>query len=185
MTLVVTPERDGKLAELRQLIEHKVGQPTWDRDGCPNRKLLVFTAFVDTARNLYGQIAPWARRELGIHVALIVGDGGNQTTLGGADYDDILTNFSPRAKRRTDQPRFPQSEEIDLLMATDCISEGQNLQDCGRLVNILLLSFVWFFIGKTISGLCSRRRRGAVFLRPAQGIPAAVARTGCRRGQRP
>ena len=134
-TRVVTPERDGKLAELRQLIEHKVRQPTADRDGRPNRKLLVFTAFAHTARYLYEQIAPWASREPGIHVALIVGDGGNQTTLGGPDYDDILTNFSPRAKRRAEQPRFPQTEEIDLLIATDCISEGQNLQDCDRLVN--------------------------------------------------
>ncbi|MDS4042997.1 MAG: helicase-related protein [Candidatus Competibacter sp.] len=134
-TAVVTPERDGKLAELRQLIEHKVRQPTRDLDGRPNRKLLVFTAFADTARYLYDQIAPWARRESSIHVALIVGDGGNRTTLGGSDYDDILTNFSPRAKRRAEQPRFPQTEEIDLLIATDCISEGQNLQDCDRLVN--------------------------------------------------
>jgi hypothetical protein len=134
-TSVVTPERDGKLAELRRLIDHKVRQPTCDLDGRSNRKLLVFTAFADTARYLYDQIAPWARRELGIHVALIVGDGGNRTTLGGADYDDILTNFSPRSKRRAEQPDFPQSEEIDLLIATDCISEGQNLQDCDRLVN--------------------------------------------------
>jgi superfamily II DNA/RNA helicase len=57
------------------------------------------------------------------------------TTLGSTDFDDILTNFSPLSKRRADQPRFPQTEEIDLLIATDCISEGQNLQDCDLLIN--------------------------------------------------
>ncbi|MDP2137780.1 MAG: helicase-related protein, partial [Candidatus Didemnitutus sp.] len=67
----------------------------------------------------------------------VCGDGGNAASLGRTDYDDILTNFSPLAKRRADQsPRFPnQREEIDLLIATDCISEGQNLQDCDLLVN--------------------------------------------------
>ena len=114
-----TPTSRPSSSIICQLIEHKVRQPTCDRDGRPNRKLLVFTAFADTARYLYGQIAPWARREPGIHVALIVGDGGNQTTLGGADYDDILTNFSPRAKRRAEQPRFPQSEEIMKLVEAE------------------------------------------------------------------
>jgi hypothetical protein len=129
--------RDGKLAELRRIVEAKVRNPTVDRDGKPNRKVLVFTAFADTARYLYEHLAPWARGELGIHVALVCGDGGNAATLGRIDYDDILTNFSPRAKRRADQTaRFPnQGEEIDLLLATDCISEGQNLQDCDLLVN--------------------------------------------------
>ena len=80
---------------------------------------------------------PWARKELGIHTGLVCGDGGNAASLGRTDYDDILTNFSPVAKRRADQaPRFPnQREEIDLLIATDCISEGQNLQDCDLLIN--------------------------------------------------
>ncbi len=80
-----------------------------------------------------GQAAPATP----LHIALVVGDGGNKTTLGSADYDDILTNFAPLAKRRADQPgRFPnQREEIDLLIATDCISEGQNLQDCDLLIN--------------------------------------------------
>jgi SNF2 family DNA or RNA helicase len=136
-TQSVTPKRDGKLAELKAFIEAKVRQPTTNRDGKANRKVLVFTAFADTARYLHEHLAPWARKELKIHTGLVCGDGGNAASLGRTDYDDILTNFSPIAKRRADQvPRFSnQHEEIDLLIATDCISEGQNLQDCDLLVN--------------------------------------------------
>ncbi|MBT0651547.1 helicase-related protein [Geomobilimonas luticola] len=134
-TNAVKPERDGKLAALRVLIEEKITEPTTNLEGKPNRKILIFTAFADTARYLYEQISPWARQSLGIHTALVVGDGGNKTSLGNIDYDDILTNFSPLSKSRVEQPRFPQDEEIDLLIATDCISEGQNLQDCDKLVN--------------------------------------------------
>ncbi len=136
-TQSVTAKRDGKLAELKDLIEAKVTRPTTNRDGKTNRKVLVFTAFADTARYLYEHISPWARQNLKIHTALVCGDGGNATSLGGADYDDILTNFAPIAKRRPEQPvHFAnQKEEIDLLIATDCISEGQNLQDCDLLIN--------------------------------------------------
>jgi len=136
-TSSVKPERDGKLAALRILIEEKAVNPTTNREGKANRKTLVFTAFADTARYLYKQIAPWARETLGIHTALVVGDGANKTSLPkpGSDYDDILTNFSPLSKSRAEQPCFPQDEEIDLLIATDCISEGQNLQDCDLLIN--------------------------------------------------
>ena len=134
-TRTVTADRDGKLAELKRLVQEKVKQPTIDRDGRPNRKMLVFTAFADTARYLHDQLHPWASNELCINVALVAGDGGNRTSLGRSDYDDILTNFAPRAKRRAEQPQFSQDEEIELLIATDCISEGQNLQDCDLLVN--------------------------------------------------
>ena len=136
-TQSVTPRRDGKLAELKKMIESKARQPTVNCDGKSNRKILVFTAFADTARYLYENISPWARKELKIHTGLICGDGGNAASLGRTDYDDILTNFSPIAKRRADQAsRFPdQRDEIDLLIATDCISEGQNLQDCDLLIN--------------------------------------------------
>lgn len=136
-TQSVTPKRDGKLAELRGFIERKVRKPTVNRDGKPNRKVLVFTAFADTARYLYEHLAPWARDALKIHTGLVCGDGGNAASLGRTDYDDILTNFSPIAKRRAEQlSRFTnQREEIDLLIATDCISEGQNLQDCDLLIN--------------------------------------------------
>lgn len=136
-TQSVTARRDGKLAELKKFIEAKVCQPTANRDGKPNRKVLVFTAFADTARYLHEHLDPWARQELKIHTGLVCGDGGNAASLGRTDYDDILTNFSPIAKRRADQAaRFNnQREEIDLLIATDCISEGQNLQDCDLLIN--------------------------------------------------
>ncbi len=136
-THAISAKRDGKLGELKKLIETKVRQPTVNRDGKPNRKALVFTAFADTARYLYEHVAPWAQTHLGIHTGLVCGDGGNEASLGRTDYDDILTNFSPLAKRRAEQlSRFPsQRDEIDLLIATDCISEGQNLQDCDLLVN--------------------------------------------------
>jgi SNF2 family DNA or RNA helicase len=136
-TQSVSPRRDGKLAELKGFIEAKVRQPTINKDGKPNRKILIFTAFADTARYLHQHLEPWARKELKIHTGLVCGEGGNAATLGRTDYDDILTNFSPMAKRRANQaPRFPnQGEEIDLLIATDCISEGQNLQDCDLLIN--------------------------------------------------
>jgi SNF2 family DNA or RNA helicase len=136
-TLSVTPKRDGKLDELKKIIKAKVRRPTVNNDGKANRKVLIFTAFADTARYLHKHIDPWARKELKIHTGLICGDGGNAASFGRKDYDDVLTNFSPLAKLRADQvDRFPdQQEEIDLLIATDCISEGQNLQDCDLLIN--------------------------------------------------
>jgi len=136
-TQSVTPVRDGKLAELKNFIEEKVRHPTVNRDGKPNRKVLIFTAFADTARYLYENLSSWARKDLQIHTGLVCGDGGNAASLGRIDYDDILTNFSPLAKRRADQSAAftNQKEEIDLLIATDCISEGQNLQDCDLLIN--------------------------------------------------
>jgi hypothetical protein len=136
MAQAVTPECDAKLAELQQLIREKAKNPTRNKQNRPNRKVLVFTAFADTARYLYECLAPWARRELGIHVALVTGGtNGNRTTYGNAEFNQILTNFSPISKRRSDMPNMPQNAEIDLLIATDCISEGQNLQDCDFLVN--------------------------------------------------
>lgn len=130
----VTPARDAKLAELKQLIAQKVQQPTITKHDQPNRKVLVFTAFADTARYLYDALQPWAS-DLGIHSALVVGSGENKTTFGNRDFAHILTHFAPRAKQRAHMPGMPQTGEIDLLIATDCISEGQNLQDCDYLVN--------------------------------------------------
>lgn len=131
---MVLPERDAKLAELRRLLEAKIRQPTQNKLGEPNRKTLVFTAFADTAKYLYQQLEPWARKQ-GVHMGLVVGTGENHATLGRADFNSILTNFSPRSKRRSQVPGFPQDAEIEILIATDCISEGQNLQDCDYLVN--------------------------------------------------
>jgi superfamily II DNA or RNA helicase len=131
----VTPARDAKLRELKRLIERKVTNPTTNKLGEPNRKVLVFTAFADTAAYLFQELASWAHKDLGVHIALVAGSGDNHTTFGRSDYNQILTNFSPRAKKRDKMPSMPQTGEIDVLIATDCISEGQNLQDCDYLIN--------------------------------------------------
>ena len=127
----VTAERDAKLAELRAIIERKCQEPI----NPDNRKVVVFTAFADTARYLYGELAPWARDRLGLESALVTGTGGNQVTLANLrnDLASILTAFAPRTKERPED--LAEEGEIDLLIATDCISEGQNLQDCDWLVN--------------------------------------------------
>jgi SNF2 family DNA or RNA helicase len=133
----VTPDRDAKLQELKTLIAEKVSNPI--NDG--NRKVLVFTAFSDTADYLYEHLAGWIREELGLHAALVNGSGENKTTFAPkgfrqqTDFISILTNFSPRSKHREKMPNMPQEGEIDILIATDCISEGQNLQDCDYLIN--------------------------------------------------
>jgi len=123
--------RDDKLAKLREVIEHKCRNPI--NNG--NRKAIVFTAFADTARYLYEQLAPWGKQTLGIESALVTGSGSNQTTLPHLrkDLSSILTAFAPRAKERPEE--FTGEGNLDLLIATDCISEGQNLQDCDWLIN--------------------------------------------------
>ncbi len=137
----VASPRDAKLAELKALIAAKVREPTLNKLNRPNRKALVFTAFSDTAEYLYEQLHEWARAELGIHAALVTGGGDNRTTFRpegyrhSSEFNHILANFAPLAKRREKIPSLPQQGEIDLLIATDCISEGQNLQDCDYLVN--------------------------------------------------
>ena len=123
--------RDAKLARLRDMIEQKCRDPI----NTGNRKIIVFTAFSDTAQYLYANLAPWAKSTLGIDAALVTGGAGIQTTLAGLrkNMSSVLSAFAPRAKER---PADMAAEgEIDLLIATDCISEGQNLQDCDWLVN--------------------------------------------------
>ena len=131
----VTAERDAKLAALRERIEAKVRQPINETAGGPNRKVLVFTAFADTAEYLYDHLAAWAKETLGIESALVTGSGGNRTTLGGLgkSMGSILAAFAPRAKERPAD--LADEGEVDFLIATDCISEGQNLQDGDWLVN--------------------------------------------------
>ncbi|MFZ4629724.1 MAG: helicase-related protein [Blastocatellia bacterium] len=127
----VEAARDAKLAALREMIENKVRNPI----NPGNRKVIVFTAFADTARYLYDELAPWVKKTLGIETALVTGTGGNQTTRQGLrrDLASILTAFSPRSKERPAE--YSGEGEVDLLIATDCISEGQNLQDCDWLIN--------------------------------------------------
>ncbi|MFD7730012.1 helicase-related protein [Kitasatospora phosalacinea] len=126
----VAPERDAKLAHLKRLIADKVRNPV----NPGNRKALVFTAFADTAAYLYEELAAWARDELGVETGLVTGTGSNRTTLKlQRDLPSILSAFSPRSKQRPED--LAGEGELDLLIATDCISEGQNLQDCDWLAN--------------------------------------------------
>lgn len=132
----VNPDRDAKLAELKKLIAQKVSHPGTNNLGQENRKVIVFCAFADTAAYLYEQLENWARQRLGVHIALVSGGTRpNRSTFGQADFTQILTNFAPRAKKRDKMKSMPQDGEIDILIATDCISEGQNLQDCDYLIN--------------------------------------------------
>ncbi|WP_202460256.1 DEAD/DEAH box helicase [Streptomyces sp. SID1328] len=127
----VSAKRDAKLAQLREMIKNKVRAPI--NEG--NRKIIVFTAFADTAKYLYEQLADWVREDLGIEAGLVTGSGSNRTTLPELrrDLSTILSAFSPRSKQRPEE--LAAEGELDLLIATDCISEGQNLQDCDWLVN--------------------------------------------------
>lgn len=130
----VTPDRDAKLDRLKNIIRAKVANPTVNRDGETNRKIILFTAYTDTARYLYDELLPLAR-ECGLEAALVTGDGC-KATFGRARFQDVLVNFAPRAKRRGSMRGADTGGEIDLLIATDCISEGQNLQDADLLVNV-------------------------------------------------
>lgn len=127
----VTADRDAKLSALKELVARKLHAPI--NQG--NRKILLFTAFADTADYLYRELAGWARSTLGANSAVVTGTGANKTTLAGlrSDMSSILSAFSPRSKERPEA--LAAEGEIDLLIATDCISEGQNLQDCDFLVN--------------------------------------------------
>ncbi len=127
----IDPSRDAKLARLREVITEKVRNPL----NPGNRKTIVFTAFADTAEYLYRELSGWAKKTLGLQSAMLTGTGKNKTTLPElrADFGSILTAFSPRSKERPEE--FSAEGEVDLLIATDCISEGQNLQDCDTLIN--------------------------------------------------
>ncbi len=96
--------------------------------------MIVFTAFSDTAEYLYENLKNWVNTELGLNIGLVCGNL-TKTTFGTNKFAHILTNFSPRSKNREKSKSMPQSGEIDILIATDCISEGQNLQDCDYLIN--------------------------------------------------
>lgn len=134
----VTVERDEKLSVLKAVILDKINNPY----NSGNKKAIVFTAFADTAYYLYDALAEWAQNELGVHIAVVAGGSReNLTTFKpkgyhhSSEFNHILTNFSPISKKRSKISSMPQKGEIDLLIATDCISEGQNLQDCDFLVN--------------------------------------------------
>lgn len=126
----VRPEDDAKLQHLQDVITRKVGAPI----NPGNKKVLIFTAFADTANYLFANLAPFAK-DLGLHTGKVTGSDSPKTTLKKSyDFQGVLTLFSPRSKEKNvilpDEPA-----EIDILIGTDCISEGQNLQDCDYLIN--------------------------------------------------
>ena len=126
----ITPDKDAKLLHLKAHVLEKIANPI----NSGNRKVLIFTAFADTADYLYQNLAP-VLGGLKLHAAKVTGKGAPQSTLGkGYDFQELLTLFSPRSKDKAlvlpDEP-----SDIEVLIGTDCISEGQNLQDCDYLVN--------------------------------------------------
>lgn len=128
----ITPEHDIKLQTLLKLISAKVEQPVNPN----NKKILLFSAFSDTVDYLYSQVAPFMKERFGLNTAMITGttDGRTTVKLRRTDMNTILTLFSPISKDK--DLLMPESiDEIDVLIATDCISEGQNLQDCDFCIN--------------------------------------------------
>jgi superfamily II DNA or RNA helicase len=127
----IAPADDTKLQHLKSQILGKLNAPI----NPGNRKVIVFTAFADTANYLYDQLAADLLTQQGIHSARVTGAETPKSTIGrGYDFQSLLTLFSPLSKEKA--VLFPQDpNEIDLLIATDCISEGQNLQDCDYLIN--------------------------------------------------
>jgi SNF2 family DNA or RNA helicase len=132
MVADITPEHDTKLQTLLKLISEKVENPI----NLGNKKVLIFSAFSDTAEYLYENISLFAMQKYGLHSAMISGTVEGRTTLKGLKptFNNILTCFSPVSKDR-DVLMPGSTKDIDILIATDCISEGQNLQDCDYCVN--------------------------------------------------
>lgn len=128
----ITPEHDMKLQQLVADLKNKFEHPI----NGSNKKVLIFTAFADTANYLYEQLSSRILNDCGLHTALITGSTEGKCTLPKlkCTFNDILTYFSPLSKDR-DAIHPNDTREIDVLIATDCISEGQNLQDCDYLIN--------------------------------------------------
>jgi helicase-like protein/SNF2 domain-containing protein len=127
----ITPEDDAKLQHLKAHIHEKIQNPI----NPGNKKILLFTAFADTANYLYDNLADTILKSEGLHFAKVTGKDTPKSTLGkGYDFQSLLTLFSPRSKEKAlIMPEEPG--EIDILIGTDCISEGQNLQDCDYVIN--------------------------------------------------
>ncbi len=127
----ITPPDDAKLQHLKELIADKQREPI----NPGNKKILIFTAFADTAAYLYNNLSPFNKEQFGLHTAKVTGSDSCKSTIKHHyDYQSLLTLFSPVSKEKAMiLPKEPA--EIDILIGTDCISEGQNLQDCDYLVN--------------------------------------------------
>lgn len=132
MIAPVVDEHDLKLQKLVDVIQEKINNPI----NAENKKIIIFTAFADTADYLYGELAERFKEEFGINSAVVTGTRNPATTVPGvhADFNTILTLFSPLSKNR-DALFAHNPGDIDILIGTDCISEGQNLQDCDFLIN--------------------------------------------------
>lgn len=132
MVADITPEHDSKLQELLKLISEKIENPI----NPGNKKVLIFSAFSDTADYLYENVSKYIKNKYGLETAVITGSIDGKTTIKGfkATLNNVLTCFSPISKSRDVLMPGTQTE-IDVLIATDCISEGQNLQDCDYLIN--------------------------------------------------
>lgn len=132
MVADITPEHDSKLQELLSLLSHKIENPI----NPGNKKVIIFSAFSDTAEYLYENVSTYVKKKYGLDTAVITGSIDGKTTIKGfkATLNNVLTVFSPKSKGK--DVLMPNSNvEIDILIATDCISEGQNLQDCDYLIN--------------------------------------------------
>ena len=128
----ITPDHDSKLQELYKIIDEKISNPINE----DNKKIIIFTAFADTAGYLYDNVSEYVKSKYGLNTAMVSGSVDGRTTcpkLRG-DLNTVLTCFSPISKGRDLFENIPK-EDIDILIATDCISEGQNLQDCDYLIN--------------------------------------------------
>ena len=128
----ITPEHDTKLQTLFSLLSEKVENPI----NPGNKKVLIFSAFADTADYLYNQVSSFMKKKYGLDTAVISGTVDGKTTIRGLNptLNNVLTCFSPVSKSKAVlMPNNPA--EIDILIATDCISEGQNLQDCDYVIN--------------------------------------------------
>ena len=128
----ITPEHDSKLQELYRVIDNKIAHPI--NEG--NKKIIIFTAFADTAGYLYENVSKYVKSKYGLNSAMVSGLVEGRTTCPNlrGDLNTVLTCFSPMSKDRDLFDSFPK-DDIDILIATDCISEGQNLQDCDYLIN--------------------------------------------------
>lgn len=128
----ITPEHDSKLQELYRVIDDKIAHPI--NEG--NKKIIIFTAFADTAGYLYDNVSKYVKSKYGLNSAMVSGSVDGRTTCSKlrGDLNTVLTCFSPISKDRDLFAGIPK-EDIDILIATDCISEGQNLQDCDFLIN--------------------------------------------------
>lgn len=127
----IVPDDDSKLQHLKSHVLEKITNPI----NSGNRKVLIFTAFADTADYLYANLAPELLARQQLHSAKVTGTGAPKSTLKkNYDFQELLTLFSPRSKSKA-QVLPEEPLEIDMLIGTDCISEGQNLQDCDYLIN--------------------------------------------------